>query len=117
MRKKYAKYKVERWKAESGDTKFVQLHHSLLNHAAFSALTPTTRLLYIYMRDYSNGKYEFTYPYKIYKNICTKACFQTALKALRDNGFIKIKFHGKESRTENIYTFSDEWQDKFKRKY
>lgn len=117
MSRRNAKYKVERWKAEKNDTKFVALYHSLLNHIAYTSLSKTSKLIYIYMRDYSNGKYEFTYPYRMYKNICSKGSFNKAVKELRENGLIKLKFHGQFSKTGNIYTFSDEWQNIFKRKY
>lgn len=100
-----------KWQTPKSKDKFVQITHTLLNHSSFTTLKRSSQMLYIYMRDYSNGKYEFIYPYKIYKNILPKQGFQEALKELIEHGFIEIKASGRFTRTENIYQFSSKWID------
>ena len=38
--------------------------------------------------------------------------FYADMKALVDNGFIKVVENGKTSRTKNIYEYSDKWKEK-----
>ena len=105
------KFRFPKWQCPKAKDKFVQITHTLLNHQSFTTLKRSSQMLYIYMRDYSNGKKEFVYPYKIYKNILSKQGFQQALKVLIEHGFIEIKASGKNTRTENIYEFSSKWID------
>ena len=103
------KFRFPKWQCPKAKDKFVQITHTLLNHQSFTTLKRSSQMLYIYMRDYSNGNYEFTYPYKIYKNIFSKQGFQIALNELIEHGFLEIKASGRYTRTENIYQFSAKW--------
>ena len=100
-----------KWQSTKSKDKFIQITHTLLNHSSFTTLKRSSQMLYMYMRDYSNGNYEFTYPYKIYKNIFSKQGFQGALKELIEHGFLEIKASGRYTRSENIYQFSAKWID------
>lgn len=105
------KFRFPKWQCPKAKDKFVQITHTLLNHQSFTTLKRSSQMLYIYMRDYSNGNYVFTYPYKIYKNIFSKQGFQIALNELIEHGFLEIKASGRYTRTENIYQFSAKWID------
>lgn len=101
----------ETWKTKKGDEKFVAMYHEMINDISYTSLSKTARLIYMYMRDYSNGAFEFTYPYRMYKNICSKSTFSNCINELEEHGFIKLKINGKFTRTENVYNFSNQWQN------
>lgn len=111
LRKRKIQYTPPIWKYEKDDKKFSMLFHSMLKHKSFISLSDKAKTIYLYMTDYSNGKYEFTYPYSIYKNISSKPTFINCIKELEQHGFIEVKFCGKHTRTENIYTFSSKWKN------
>ena len=100
------------YKASRGEklNSFVGLPHSLLMNKNFLQLNPTSKLVYIYMLDYSNGEIETTFPQSIYSKITCKSSFENAKKELTKYGFIEEVANGRFTRTENIYKFSDKWK-------
>ena len=108
------KYKIPIWKHNpkrntSTDEKFIQIYHDLLLNENFLKLNYSSKVVYIYMLDYSLGKMEFTFPYSIYSKITSKETFQKTLKELSEKGFIEIIGMGKNTRTPNKYRFSSKW--------
>lgn len=110
-RSKKITYTPPNWKSIKQDKKFVMMFHSMLNHVAYTTLTDKAKLIYVYMCDYSNGMKEFTYPHRIYKNICSNETFLKAVNQLEEHGLIEVVFCGKHTKTENIYAFSTKWKD------
>ena len=101
----------ESQKAKKDDTRFTQMYHSQLTSKAFFKLSNTAKIIYIYMREYATNKYEFKYPRRIYTNICTPPTFNKIIDELVQNGFIITIISGKSTGNENIYRFSDKWQN------
>lgn len=98
------------WKGKIGDTSFVMLYSSLYNSNAYRDLKPISKDIYIGMVLYAKGNYITEYPYRIYKNICSKATFQSAIKELVEHGFIEMISSGKFNHRPNEYKFCDKWQ-------
>lgn len=108
------KYKIPCWKHDlRNDTKsipkFASLYHDMLVNEKFINLSNHTKVIYLYMSDWSNGSQEFEFPYSVYKKITTRKTFYKALKELCENGFIEIIGSGKNTRTPNKYKFSSGW--------
>ena len=109
------KYTKPIWKYDhnidtpTNDTKLVQLYHSQLVHKNFISLSSSAKTVYIYMLDYSNGKIETSFPYRIYKTFITKPTFIKSIKELTDKGFIETVENGRFTRTENKYKFLCKW--------
>lgn len=101
----------DKWKATKDDTRFVQMYHSQITSKAFFNLSNKAKIIYLYMRDYATTNYEFSFPYRIYKNICTPPTFNKAIDELIINGFIITVISGKSVGNENVYRFSDKWQN------
>lgn len=97
------------WKGEIGDNSFVMLYSTLYNSIAYRDLKPISKDIYIGMVLYAKGNFITEYPYRIYKNICSKATFQTAIKELVGHGFIEIISSGKFNHKPNEYKFCDNW--------
>ena len=96
---------------DSHNKNFIRLSHSLLTHPKFLSLSKSSQLVYIYMVLYSKGQREFSYPKRMYINIVSQPKFSACVKELSKNGFIEVKCSGKNTRTENIYTFSSNWHN------
>lgn len=90
--------------------RFVALPHSIINHCSFTSLKDKTKLLYLYMTDYSQGNQEFTYPRRIYKNLMCNETFDNAINELIEHGFIEIVSNGGLCNNENIYKFVSKWK-------
>lgn len=97
------------WKGKIGDNSFVMIYSSLYNSNAYRNLKPISKDIYIGMVLYAKGNYVTEYPHRIYKNICSKATFQTAIKELVGHGFIEIISSGKFNHRPNEYKFCDKW--------
>ena len=89
---------------------FVALPHSLLMNETFKRLRPSSKIIYMYMTDYSNGLQDFIFPKSIYEKITTKRTFENARKELEKYGFIEVTVFGKNTRTENQYRFISKWK-------
>lgn len=98
------------WKGEIGDNSFVMIYSTLYNSNAYRDLKPISKDIYIGMVLYAKGNFITEYPYRIYKNICSKATFQTGIKELVGHGFIEIISSGKFNHSPNKYQFFDKWQ-------
>lgn len=98
------------WKGEIGDNSFVMIYSSLYNSNSYRDLKPISKDIYIGMVLYAKGNYTTEYPHRIYKNICSKATFQSAIKELVKYGFIEIVSSGKFNHRPNEYKFCDKWQ-------
>ncbi len=98
------------WKGEIGDNSFVMIYSTLYNSYAYRDLKPISKDIYIGMVLYAKGNYITEYPHRIYKNICSKATFQSAIKELVKYGFIEILSSGKFNHRPNEYKFCDKWQ-------
>jgi len=108
------KYKIPNWKHNPNNTtkkdmSFIQIYHDLLINKTFLKLNNSSKVLYFYMYDYSNGSQEFEFPYSIYSKIMTKNTFQSCIKELSENGFIEVIENGKSTRTPNKYKFINKW--------
>lgn len=97
---------------DSSNRNFIRLSHSQLTHKSFFSLSNSAKTIYIYMVNYSKGNREFSFPFRIYKNITTKPTFNKCIKELQEKGFIEIVEYGKFTRTENKYRFLSEWSTK-----
>lgn len=61
---------------------FVALPHTLIMNQNFINLKDKTKMIYIYMSDYSNGLQTFNFPASVYEKIVSRQGFQNALKEL-----------------------------------
>lgn len=93
------------------DKRFVALPHSLINHQSFTSLSDKSKLLYLYMTDYSQGKQEFSYPRRIYKNLMCNETFKTSREELKEHGFITIMSEGGLFNNEAQYKFIADWKN------
>lgn len=64
------KYTIPIWKHNpkkntSNDERFIQIYHDLLLSENFLKLKYSSKVVYMYMLDYSVGKMEFNFPYSI----------------------------------------------------
>ena len=109
----YASYRDDKEYYEKQHIKrtFMALPHSLLMNKNFLALRYSSKIIYMYMTDYSKGNKSFKFPYSIYSKITTKATFETSKNELIKYGFIEEVANGKNTRTANIYEFSSRWKD------
>lgn len=105
------KYPIPIWKhnPKEGNEKFIQVYHDLLMNKNFMSMTPSSKLLYFYMLDYSLGNREFKFPYSIYSKITSRKTFQASIKELTEKGFIEVIVNGKNTRTPNVYKFINNW--------
>ncbi len=108
---KSKKTNKQSWKGEIGDNSFVMIYSSLFTSKAYRDLKPISRDIYIGMVLYAKGNFITEYPYRIYKNICSKATFQTAIKDLVEHGFIEIISSGRFNHRPNNYSFCDKWHN------
>lgn len=97
--------------------KYVGLCLTMLMSDAYANLSDGAKNLYVYMRLQYDGKNEDGFcfnrglwfkTYKLYKN---PNSFYKHREELINQGFIRIKESGRNTRTKSIYAFSDEWQN------
>lgn len=93
------------------EKRFMAVPHRIIHHIAFTSMRPLSKLLYFYMTDYAEGKQEFTYPRRIYKNLMSLQTFQSARQELIEHGFIKITSEGGLFNNEAIYKFIGDWRE------
>ena len=107
------KYNIPIWKfnykLKDKNKKFVQIFHNQLCNNYFLKLSSNSKILYIYMLDYSNGNIETEFPHRIYKQLMTTPTFNKCIEELENNGFIEIKKRGKFNHKPNVYKFTDNW--------
>ena len=95
----------------TNNTKFVQLYHSQMTHRKFLKLSSTSKIVYIYMLDYSNGSMTTEFPKSIYSTFTTTPTFLKAIDELCEKGFIEVIESGRFTRTKNIYKFISKWSE------
>lgn len=90
---------------------FVAITHTLLNHKSFTTLTSKQKLIYIYMLDYAKGReYNFDYPRRIYKNICSNETFKTSIKHLEEHGLIRVS-RCLGTKKALLFSLSEDWKN------
>ncbi len=82
--------------------------------ACMNELSANAFRLYVMMKSYAKGEVQFTYPYRIYKNIFSKQTFIKVRQELVDKGYIEPFHSHKTMRTENEYRFSSVWRTRNK---
>lgn len=102
----YKKFGKEQKKKNSS---FVGVPHCTLMDKVILSLKPATFKIYIHMLDYSNGLQEFQFPKSTYSKLVSNETFKNAKAELIEKGVIEEIGNGKNTRTENIYRFSDKW--------
>ncbi|OUO45749.1 hypothetical protein B5F80_07440 [Megasphaera sp. An286] len=94
------------------DVHFSRLGDSLLDSPTFCKLGNSTRLIYFYMIRAAAGKREFTFSHSFYdKRGFAKRTVIRAIMELENAGFIRVKEHGKATRTPNQYRFINDWKN------
>ena len=114
MAKKYIPFEAWCSSIPSGDKRdksFIRLTSEFLNHPAFTCLSRSARLLYIYMASTAAGKTSFklTHTQAEHKGF-TKNTFDRAKAELVKAGFISEVRQGR-TRQPNEYRFTpDKWK-------
>ena len=98
------------------------IYASMINSKSWRSLSKNARLLYVYMKlqlygqksikDHPESDFIFTWAmgsktYGLYNN---PTQFRKDIEQLTRGGFIEIVEKGKNTRTPNIYRFSDKWR-------
>lgn len=103
-------------RADLTGEKMVGMCLTQLMSDAWHNLSGNAKNLYLFMRLQYNGSNESCFyfnkalyqkQYKLYSN---GTQFKKDLDQLCSNGFVRIVEKGKNTRTKNIYAFSDDWQ-------
>ena len=102
--------------------KFLKICHDMMDSCAWKALSRSAKCLYIEMKarytaKYSNGQFiadnslDVSFPAskakELYSDLRT---FRADIDALIDCGFIDLVSSGWNTRTANIYGFSERWK-------
>lgn len=103
------------WETASLDNRerggYLQVGTSLFEHAAFQALTPAQRYLYLCMAQYAKGRIEFEFPQACFKRFgIAHGTARAGIVALIDAGFIEKDYCGRIAREKNRYRFSLRWK-------
>lgn len=112
------KFKIQPFEQpENIDKKnYVRLTHYLLHHKNFIALSSTSKIVLIYMRDWAfgsadywhTGKFEFSSTMLENINVASRSKTMRAFIELREKGFINAEYrHG--AGAINRWSFSDRW--------
>lgn len=112
---KNKKYTPPDWAYFGKNRKFIPLHLSMVQSAAYKSLTHRQKDLYIHMRFQYNGnsnEFEFNWAKanKVYELYTNKKSFYDDINVLINNGFITCVECGVATRTKSIYAFSNNWQ-------
>lgn len=97
------------------------LYASMLQSEAYTSLKPRAKAMYPYIKlqyygqktipDHTDTEFYFNWAmvkgYELYTN---PNQFREDMRSLVEHGFIEVTEHGKNTRTKNIYKFSDKWQ-------
>ena len=91
------------------EDRLISIPHSLLINGNFMLLKPMSKIIYLYMLDYSFGSKTTCFPKSEYTQITNCEGFANAIKELCEKGFIEVK----DSRKglPNLYEFSEKWKD------
>ena len=100
---------------------YASIYVPMLQSKAYRNLTNGARTLYTFMKAQYRGAHlaehletEFVFNWamanKTYGLYTNKRQFYTDIDRLVQNGFIEVVEHGKNTRTKNIYRYSDKWK-------
>ena len=95
--------------SKGNDAHFMRMFESLLYCERFINLTPSARILYVYMGLASSGKSEFKFPKSQYSRFMDKMTFERSKRLLIQNGFIE-EIHS-NATTPNVYRLSGLWKN------
>jgi len=116
-------YRPKPFESVGGNNLSANLYATMLQSQAYKNLTNGARTLYTFMKlqlygaknltDHPNTDFVFNWgmaskTYGIYTN---KKQFRIDRDRLVEYGFIEVVECGKNTRTKNIYRFSDKWQE------
>ena len=90
---------------------YIRLGASLLTHPAVLSLRPLTLQIYIYMVMEAKGHTAFTFPYRVYSKLCSRAGFQKAREELIKKGFIEIVVDNRYKGEDTKYKFVTHWRE------
>lgn len=97
--------------------KYVGMCLTQLMSDAWHNLSGCAQNLYLFMRLQYNGSNDLEFNFnqslynKKYKLYTSGSQFKKHYTELIENGFIKLIENGKTTRTNNIFAFSDDWQN------
>lgn len=91
------------------ERKYIRITHSLLMNKNFLRLKPTSKMLYLYMRDWAYPSNEVTYSISNSGIIMSKNTFLGCIKELENAGFIETIWSNKFSHRPNVYRFINKW--------
>ena len=92
--------------------KHIRITKSMMDSKAFHNLKPSSILIYMYMKLWSNGENEFDYSKSLGSRIVSPMTFSTAIKELIENGFIeRVYFSNGGGHKSNRYKFSKKWSE------
>ena len=98
-------------KPDCREPKFIQLGVSLFESAAFQALTPAQRILYLCMIQDASGHQEFEFSKARFARYgFSSSTARAGIEALIEAGFISRDYSGKIAREANRYRFSLAWK-------
>lgn len=121
---------LKNWQTDSSRGKrqsFCKIYTNLLTSPAWLDLTNAQRVLYIACRDremyphpqetgtaaddrlFYMNRALYVNQYRLYANSNLRGFFRD-MKALISHGFISVYRSGKNTRTKNIYAYSDKWK-------
>lgn len=94
---------------------FVYITREMLKSKAFKKLTNASRVTYLLFQAQikSSGQTEIILTYTQTEEFMNNHTFSRSVKQLLKFGFIKKKQEGGLYRRTNIYSFSEDWRNKF----
>ncbi len=119
---KRKQYIPKTWESIDGNRLSANIYVSMMQSNAWMQLSKNARLLYIYMKAQYYGQknlperpstdfvFNWALVNKTYKLYSNKGQFENDRNMLIQYGFIEIVENGKNTRTKNIYRYSDKWQ-------
>lgn len=122
MSRRKQPYIPKAWESVNGSKLSANIYISMMQSSAWMKLSKNARLLYLYMKaQYYGAKnipehpntdfvYNWALASKTHRLYTNYKQFQNDRNMLIEYGFIELIENGKNTRTKNIYRFSDKWQ-------
>ena len=122
MGRRKTKYVPKSWESVGGNMLSANIYVTMLQSKAWMQLSKNAQVLYLYMKaQYYGAKnlpehpstdfvFNWALASKTYKLYTNAEQFKKDKDMLIEYGFIDLVENGKNTRTKNIYRYSDRWQ-------